>query len=97
MLTPPSPQFPKLPRTDDPPGNDPEREPRREPEPDVGEPERSLQPTRLAGRYAPAPALTLKNQALPSPARRRAMNRSQSLRKDSKSALSWSLCVSTSP
>jgi hypothetical protein len=46
MLTPPSPQFPRIPRTDDPPGNDPAREPRREPEPDVGEPQRSLLPPR---------------------------------------------------
>ena len=42
MLTPPSPHFPEVPQTDDPPGSDPDREPRKEPEPDVGEPLRSL-------------------------------------------------------
>jgi hypothetical protein len=42
MLTPPSPPFPEVPRTDDPPGSDPGRVPRKEPEPDFGEPERSL-------------------------------------------------------
>ena len=42
MLTPPSPPFPEVPRADDPPGSDPDRVPRKEPEPDFGEPERSL-------------------------------------------------------
>ena len=41
MLTPPSPSFPEVPLTDDPPGRDPDRVPRKEPEPDFGEPERS--------------------------------------------------------
>ena len=54
MLTPPSPHFPEVPRTDDLPGNDPEREPRKEPEPDVGEPQRSLWPMRFNGLYSPA-------------------------------------------
>lgn len=39
MLTPPIPPFPEDPRTDDPPGTDPDRVPRKEPEPDFGEPE----------------------------------------------------------
>ena len=42
MLTPPSPRFPDIPVTDDPPGSNPDREPRKEPEPDSREPERSL-------------------------------------------------------
>ena len=45
MLTPPSPPFPEVQRTDDLPGSDPDRVPRKEPEPDFGEPERN--PTRL--------------------------------------------------
>jgi hypothetical protein len=40
MLTPPSPYFPEVPPTDDPPLSEPGREPRKEPEPDVGEPAR---------------------------------------------------------
>ena len=45
MLTPPSPPFPDVPLTDDPPGSDPDYVPRKEPEPDFGEPER--RPARL--------------------------------------------------
>ena len=50
MLTPPSPPFQDVPRTDEPPGSDPDRVPRKEPEPDVGEPVRD--PARLP-RSAP--------------------------------------------
>ena len=46
MLTPPSPPCPEVPRTDDPPGSDPDREPRKEPEPDFGDPERGFGPVR---------------------------------------------------
>ena len=42
MLTPPSPSFPEVPRTEELPGTDPDRVPRKEPEPDFGEPERSV-------------------------------------------------------
>ena len=42
MLTPPSPPFPEIPRTDEPPGSDPDRAPCKEPEPDFREPERRL-------------------------------------------------------
>ena len=42
MLTPPSPSFPEVPRTEELPDTDPDRVPRKEPEPDFGEPERSV-------------------------------------------------------
>lgn len=47
MLTPSSPPCPGVPRTDDSPAGDPDRAPRKEPEPDSGEPERGLGPARL--------------------------------------------------
>ena len=47
MLTPRSPPCPELPRTNNPPGSDPDRAPRKEPEPDFGEPEQILGPTQL--------------------------------------------------
>ena len=46
MLTPHSPPCPEFPRTDNPPGSDPDRSPRKEPEPDFGEPERDFGPAR---------------------------------------------------
>ena len=52
MLTPHSPPCPEVPQTDDPPGSDPDRAPRKEPEPDFGEPERSLGPARFSGLYS---------------------------------------------
>ena len=42
MLTPPSPPCPDVPRTEDPPGSEPGRAPRKEPEPDFGEQESRL-------------------------------------------------------
>ena len=54
MLTPPSPHFPDVPRNEYPPVSDPGREPRKEPEPDVGEPERGLNPARFSGLHQPA-------------------------------------------
>ena len=41
MLIPPSPPFPEVPLTDDPPGRNPDRVPRKEPEPDFAESVRS--------------------------------------------------------
>ena len=52
MLTPPSPPFPEVPLTDDPPASAPDRVPRKEPEPDFGEPERSQLPLSAASFVA---------------------------------------------
>jgi hypothetical protein len=46
MLTPPSPPCPEVHRTDDQPGSDPDRAPRKEPELDFGDPERDFGPAR---------------------------------------------------
>ena len=46
MLTPHPPPCPQVPRTDEPPPSDPDRAPRKEPEPDFGEPERDFGPAR---------------------------------------------------
>lgn len=42
MLTPPSPNFPEVPQTEETPGTDPDRVPRKDPEPDFAEPVRSV-------------------------------------------------------